>query len=114
MSIFRCILLIVVTAGVAACNEHAALNATAEVDLRPAAIAPNTVELVLAGGEVVRPDGQRADPAESATLLPADTQKVALKVCNGTPHTTVTQVLQTLQARRISVAVGGAEPARCG
>ena len=110
MSIFRCILLIVVTAGVAACNEHAALNATAEVDLRSAAIAPNTVELVLAGGKVVRPDGH----AESATLLPAATQKVALKVCNGTPHTTVTQVLQTLQARRISVAVGGAEPARCG
>lgn len=114
MSIFRCGLLIVLTAGVAGCDEKTALNATAEIELQPAAISPNTVELVLAGGKLVWPDGQRADVAELGPLLAADTQKVALKVCKGTPHATVTQVVQTLQARGVSVSVDTAAPARCG
>ena len=114
MSIFRCGLLIVLTAGVAGCDEKTALNATAEIDLQPAAITPNTVELVLAGEELVWPDGQRAGLAELGTLLPADTRKVALKVCQGTPHSTVTQILQMLQAREVSVSVDSAAAARCG
>ena len=114
MTIFRCILPIALCAGLAACNEHAALNATAEVDLGSAVIAPNSVELVLAGEALVWPDGQRAGLAELGTLLPADTRKVALKVCQGTPHATVTQILQLLQAREVSVSVDSAAPARCG
>lgn len=114
MSICGRMVLIVFTAGLAACNEHTALNATAKIDLPPPAITKDTVELVLAREKVVGPDGQRVDPSESGTLLPTDTRKVALKVCTGTPHASVTQTLQTLQARGVSVAVASADPAHCG
>lgn len=114
MSIYRRMVLIVFTASLAACNEHSALNATAKIDLPPAAIAKATVELILAGAEVIAPDGQRSDPANSGTLLAADTLKVVLKVCKGTPHAAVTQTLQTLQERKVSVAVASADPAHCG
>lgn len=114
MFIFRCILLVVLTAGLLACDEHTALNATVEVAVPPAAITPTTVELILAGAEVIAPDGQRSDPANSGTLLRANIQKVGLKVCKGTPYATVTQTLETLQARGVSVAVADANPASCG
>ena len=48
MSNYRLRVLIALCSGLVACDEHTALNATAEVDLRPAAITPNTVVLVLA------------------------------------------------------------------
>ena len=114
MSNYRLRVLIALCSGLVACDEHTALNATAEVDLRPAAITPNTVVLVLAGEKIVWPDGQRVAPADAGTLLPADTRNVALKVCKGTPHPTVTRTLQTLQARKVSVTVSGADPAHCG
>lgn len=111
---FRGIALIVLWAGLIACNEHTALNATAKIDLPPPAVTPTTVELILAGDKVSGPDGQRADPVESGTLLAADTLKVVLKVCKGTPHAAVTQTLQTLQERKVAVAVASADPAHCG
>ena len=114
MSLYRRMALIVFTAGLAACNEHTALNTKAKISLPPAAITQTSVELILANATVIGPDGQRAEPAASGALLPAATQKVALKVCKGTPHSTVTQVLQMLQAREVSVSVDSAAPARCG
>ncbi len=114
MSLYRRMALIVFTAGLAACNEHTALNTTATIDLPLAPITQTSVELILANATVIGPDGQRADPAESGTLLMPDTRKVTLKVCTGTPHASVTQTLQTLQARGVSVAVANADPAHCG
>ena len=113
MSSFRSILLIVLTTGVAACDEHTALNATAKIDLPPPAITPNTVELVLVGQELVWPDGQRADLAELVTQLVAEPRKVALTVCQGTPHETVVQTVQTLRGLEMKVTVDSAAPARC-
>ena len=114
MSHYRLGVLIVLSAGLVACDEHSAFHTTTKVDIPPATIGPTTVELVVSGATVIGPDGQRAAPAESATLLPADTHKVALKVCKGSPHATVTQTLQTLQAGKVSVTVSGADPVRCG
>lgn len=114
MSILRCTLLIVLTAGLVACDEHTALNTTVEVAVPPRAITSTTVELILAGAEVIAPDGQRSDPANSGTLLLPDTQRVALSVCKGTPHAAVTQTLFALQTRKVKVAVISADPARCG
>lgn len=114
MSIYCRMVLIAFTASLAACNEHTALNATVDVDLPPRAITSTTVELILAGAEVIAPDGQRSDPANSGTLLLPDTQRVALSVCKGTPHAAVTQTLLALQARKVKVAVISADPARCG
>lgn len=113
-STMRLVLLTVLSAGLLGCNEHTALNATAKIDLQPAATAPTTVELIVAGLQVIGPDGQRIGPAGAVTLLPADTQRVALKVCKDTPYATVTQALRSLQARQLPVAVANADAARCG
>ena len=114
MSNYRRGVLIVLSAGLIACDEHSAFHTTAKVDIPQATIAPTTVELVVSGAMVIGPDGQRVIPAQSGTLLPAATHKVALKVCKGSPHATVTQTLQTLQAGKVSVTVSGADPVRCG